>query len=321
MKVGSCFAGIGGIDLGLEVHGMTTVWHSEIAPGARRVMAHRFPDSAPQGDIRAMVDGLFGPPPADLVAGGPPCQGISIGNSAGRLGLEDSRSGLFHMWADLLGMVRPDWFVMEQVTGLLTSGPSPGDDYRAVMDRLKGLGYVVAIRAVNSLRYVPQTRERLIIVGHRDPRAAERALLPITRDGARHPDQGRPPRRRTPTRSPGGPGVYRKSRRPAHNGDGESWVLTDYTNTLTLADVGLVRATTLVLDVHGRPRILTPEEWEAAHGFPPGSTVAAGSDNSRWETLGNAVSPPVAERVGRGIALVEGLETEEEGDPYATTPS
>lgn len=97
--------------------------------------------------------------------------------------------------------------------------------------------------------------------------------------------------------------IYRKSRRPAHSGDGESWVLTDYTND------------------QGRPRILTPEEWETAHGFPPGWTVAAGSDNARWETLGNAVSPPVAERVGRGIALVEGLETEEDGDPYATPES
>lgn len=307
LSVGSCFAGIGGLDLGLEATGgFHTAWHSEIRPAANRVMAAQFPDSEPLGDIEALVGGFFAPPRVDVLAGGPPCQGISKGNAYGRKGLRDIRSGLFYTYAEVVDLVRPTWVVMEQVTGLLTSGPNPGDDYAAVINTYKELGYVIDLVVANSLAYVPQTRERLIVVGHRDAGAATRALLPLRQDGACHPDEGRPARRRPAPPTGSGTRVFRKSRRPASNQDGETWVETDYSNTLTLNDVGTSRATVVVLDKLGRPRVLTPEEWEGCHGFPRGWTVAAGSDAERWETLGNAVSPPIAERLGMGILAAEG---------------
>src|SRR5690606_28250817 len=113
----------------------------------------------------SLVGGLFPPPPVDVLAGGPPCQGISIANSYGRLGLNDSRSGLFHAYAQVIDLVRPRWVLMEQVTGLLTSGPNPGDDYATVRRTFKELGYAISLAVVNSLTYVPQTRERLCLVG------------------------------------------------------------------------------------------------------------------------------------------------------------
>jgi DNA (cytosine-5)-methyltransferase 1 len=302
LTVGSCFAGIGGIDLGLEAAGgFRTIWHSEIKPAACRVMADRFPESEPLGDITALTEGMFPPPPADVIVGGPPCQGISKGNAWGRAGLADPRSGLFHTYAELIDIVRPEWVVMEQVTGLLSSGPTPGDDYATVLNTYKELGYAIDIAVVNSLAYVPQTRERLIIVGHREQEAATRALLPLKQDGACHPDEGRPTRRRAATRVGTGAHIYRKSRRPAHDQDGETWVEADYANTLTLNDVGVSRATVVVLDDLGRPRVLTPEEWEGCHGFPRGWTAAAGGDVDRWQALGNTVSPPMAQRIGTGI--------------------
>lgn len=315
LTVGSCFAGIGGIDLGLEAAGpFRTVWHSEIRPASNRVMAARFPDSEPLGDINALVDGFFPPPPVDVVAGGPPCQGISKGNAFGRKGLEDPRSRLFHTYAEVIDRVQPTWVVMEQVTGLLTSGPNPGDDFQTVKDTYKELGYAIDLAVVNSLAYVPQTRERLIFVGHREQEAATHALLPLKQDGACHPDQGRPTRRRGAPATTPGAHIFRKSRRPASNLDGETWVVGDYANTLTLNDVGVSRATVIVLDSTGRPRVLTPEEWEGCHGFPVGWTDAELTDVERWETLGNTVSPPIAERVGVGIATVEGL-AEHLGEP------
>lgn len=306
LTVGSCFAGIGGIDLGLEAAGpFETIWHSEIKPSANRVMAHQFPSSEPLGSITDLTDGLFAPPPVDVLAGGPPCQGVSIGNSYGRLGLDDSRSQLFHTYAELIALVGPRWIIMEQVTGLFTSK----DDYATVVNTLEGLGYAIAQIVVNSLAYVPQTRERLIIVGHRDPDAAARALLPLAQDGGCDPLAGRPTRRRAATATPAGVGAggYRKSTRPASVNHGETWVTADYANTLTLNDVGVSRATVIVIDELGMPRVMTPEEWEGCHGFPAGWTIAAGSDVDRWQCLGNAVSPPVALRIGAGIAAVEGL--------------
>lgn len=304
LTVGSCFAGIGGIDLGLEAAGpFRTVWHSEIKPAANRVMLEQFPGAAALGDIAALADGFFAPPSVDLMCGGPPCQGISIANSFGRPGLEDSRSRLFHTYADLIDTVRPRWVVMEQVTGLFTSK----GDYATVVTTFRRLGYVIAQIVVNSLAYVPQTRERLIIVGHRDARAAASALLPLAKDGGRDPSSGRPTRRRSASIPTGGAGAgaYRKSTRPASVNHGETWVSADYANTLTVNDVGVSRATVIVVDETGRPRVLTPEEWEACHGFPVGWTTAAGSDVDRWQCLGNAVSPPIAQRIGEGIAATD----------------
>lgn len=306
LKVGSCFSGVGGFDLGLEAAGgFETVWYSDISPAANRVMADRFPRAQPLGDIRTLTAGLFPPPPVDVLAGGPPCQGISKGNAYGRHGLADPRSALFHEYADLVALLQPTWVVMEQVTGLLTSGPAKGDDYRTVTDTYRTLGYETSVLVVNSLAYVPQTRERLVFIGHRDPGAAPRALLPLRKDGARHPDEDRPPRRRPSPAVEDCAGIYRKGRRPGSNTDAETWVPTDYAPTLTLNDVGVSRATVIVIDAAGRPRVLTPEEWEACHGFPTGWTIAAGTDAARWAALGNAVSPPVAERIGAGIAAVE----------------
>jgi site-specific DNA-cytosine methylase len=307
LTVGACFAGIGGIELGLEsTGGFNTVWHSEVDPHARRVFAARFPNSQPQGDVRALADGLMPPPDVDVLTGGPPCQGLSKANAHGRRGLEDERSGLFHAYARLIAALEPTWVVMEQVTGLLTSG----DDYDTVVSTYREMGYDPAIVAVDSLTYVPQARARLVFVCHRDHRAARRALLPLLEDGATHPrESGTRRPRHDADRATGGPHVYRKGRRARSDTDHETWVRADYANTLTVSDVGPARATVIVLDEQGRPRVLTPQEWEVCHGFPRGWTTPAGSDAHRWALLGNAVSPPVMQRVGVGI-----LAAEEEAD-------
>lgn len=304
LTVGSCFAGIGGIDLGLEASGdFRTVWHSEVRPSAGRVLADKFPSAQPLGDITTLFDGLFGDPtPVDVITGGPPCQDISKANAHGRRGLAGLHSRLFANYAELVGDLRPRWLVMEQVTGLLTS--NDGRDYETVLETWEALGYVVEVVAQNSLAYVAQSRSRLYFVGSRETGAAARALLPIREDGASDP---RTYRASTWTRSRGvenGAGIYRKSRRPQSELDGETWVASDYANTLTLNDVGESRATVLVVDDYG-VRILTPVEWERCHGFPDDWTIAAGTDAERYALLGNAVSPPVAQRIGTGILACE----------------
>lgn len=309
LRAGSCFAGVGGFDLGLEAAGLTeTVWHSEILRACNAVLAARFPNAEALGDIETLTDGLFAPEPVELLSGGPPCQNISKGNAFGRLGLAGIKSGLFHSYAEVVRLTQPRWLLMEQVTGLLTSGETRGADFAVVLAAFRELGYELAVVHVNSRRYVPQSRDRLLIVGNRDLRAARRAVLPLLRDGGRPVEEGGPQPQRLNTTGASGspaPGCFRKSRRPASDTDAERWVEANYANTLTLFDIGHVRATVLVVDSAGRPRILTPEEWEGCHGFPRGWTEPAGSDADRWKALGNAVSPPVAQRLGEGILAVE----------------
>lgn len=296
-SVGSCFAGIGGIDLGFEATGrFETVWHSEISKPAERVLAHRFPDSVALGDIEEISDA----PHVDVIVGGPPCQGLSIAQSYVRKGLADKRSALFFTYVELVARVQPKFVVMEQVTGLLSS--NGGQDWPAVRAAFEGIGYGFAVVAHNSLAYVPQTRSRLYLVGCRRPDAAARALLPLRADGASDPDAYSARSWQRAAGAGDGAHVFRKGRRPRDKYDGETWVDASYANTLTLFDVGLSRASVIVVDSEGRPRVLTPVEWERCHGFPDDWTIAAGTDRQRWALLGNATSPPVTERIAEGIA-------------------
>jgi DNA (cytosine-5)-methyltransferase 1 len=87
MRVGSLFSGIGGIDLGLERAGMEIAWQVEIDEFCRRVLEKHWPRVPKYGDIRALNPADLAP--VDLVAGGFPCQPVSVAGK--RKGKEDLR--------------------------------------------------------------------------------------------------------------------------------------------------------------------------------------------------------------------------------------
>lgn len=87
MKVGSLFSGIGGLELGLERAGMTTIWQSEMDPYASKVLAKNFPGVPNLGDITQIDWSQVERP--DLVCGGFPCQPASFAGR--RLGMDDAR--------------------------------------------------------------------------------------------------------------------------------------------------------------------------------------------------------------------------------------
>ena len=118
MKFISFFAGIGGIDLGLERAGHECVGQCEIDPYALKVLEKHWPDVPRFGDItKVKADEL---PEADLWAGGFPCQDIS--NAGKQAGIRGSRSGLFFTWMRLVRKIRPRFLLMENVGALLTHG-------------------------------------------------------------------------------------------------------------------------------------------------------------------------------------------------------
>lgn len=114
---GSLFAGIGGIDLGLERAGWTGRWQVEYEPFCQRVLAKHWPDVTRYGDIHDVDWSTV--EPVDLVAGGFPCQPVSF---AGRGEAQGDARWLWPEFLRCIRAVRPSYVLVENVPGLLPRG-------------------------------------------------------------------------------------------------------------------------------------------------------------------------------------------------------
>ena len=159
MTFGSLFAGIGGMDLGLERASFKCRWQVEIDDYARRVLAKHWPDVRRHDDVRTFPPDDGTDWRVDLIAGGFPCQDIS---SAGkRLGIEGPQSGLWSEYARVIGELRPRYALVENVSALLVRGMD------RVLGDLAAVGYdaeweVIPAAAVGA----PHLRERMFIVAY-----------------------------------------------------------------------------------------------------------------------------------------------------------
>lgn len=118
MNFGSLFAGIGGLDLGLERAGMTCKWQVEIDDYATRVLAKHWPNVPRYRDVREV--GKHNLEPVDLICGGFPCQDIS--NAGKRAGIDGERSGLWSEYFRIVCELRPRYVLVENVAALLERG-------------------------------------------------------------------------------------------------------------------------------------------------------------------------------------------------------
>lgn len=161
MRVLSLFSGIGGLELGLEWAGMTTVGQCEFDRYCRKVLEKHWPGMPRWIDVREVtgenVKERCGH--VDLVCGGFPCQDISVAGKG--VGLSGERSGLYwEMWR-VIKEVRPDWVLAENVPALRTRG---ADD---VIASLEGLGYTVWPIVVGAWAVgAPHKRDRVWIVAN-----------------------------------------------------------------------------------------------------------------------------------------------------------
>lgn len=162
LRVLDLFSGAcGGVSLGLERAGMTTVALCEADPWRRSRLRQNWPGLPIFRDVRHVGErttralGRI-----DVVAGSPPCQDISAANHAGR-GIDGARSGLFFEFTRVVAELRPAWVLAENVPRLRTRG---GD---WVLAELEAAGYtcwplVVGARHVGA----PHQRDRVWIVAH-----------------------------------------------------------------------------------------------------------------------------------------------------------
>ena len=119
LTIGSLFAGIGGLELGLERAGFEVSWQVEINEYARRVLAKHWPDVRRHDDIRTFPP-REGSWEVSGICAGFPCQDIS--NAWTGAGLEGERSGLFFETVRVVQQLQPQFVVLENVAGLLTGG-------------------------------------------------------------------------------------------------------------------------------------------------------------------------------------------------------
>jgi len=157
MKFGSLFAGIGGIDLGLERAGMECLWQVEWDDYCQRVLAKHWPNVARYGDIHGV--GKHNLEAVDLIAGGFPCQPVSF---AGRQkGIEDDR----WLWPEFYRVVlelRPRYVLVENVPGLYHQG------FGEVITDLAKSGYDAEWNRIFAASVgAPHLRERVFIIAYR----------------------------------------------------------------------------------------------------------------------------------------------------------
>lgn len=167
----SLFSGCGGMDLGFQGDftflgnrykrlPFEIVWACEINEAACRTYRQNVSKHILQGDIWDLIDSL--PQQADVVVGGFPCQDISV-NGKGA-GISGARSGLYRAMVEAVKRTKPKIFIAENVKGLLMRHHA--DALKKVLTDFRAIGYDVTYQLYHAADFgVPQTRERVIIVG------------------------------------------------------------------------------------------------------------------------------------------------------------
>lgn len=165
-KVIDLFAGVGGLSLGFESAGFNVVLANEYDKSiANAYMENHKLTKMIVGDITKLdLDKTFGTftNSIDVVIGGPPCQGYS--QKGQRKTINDKRNFLFKYYVKTVGLIRPKYFVMENVPNLLTA--ENGLFKKEIEKLFQEMGYFLKIGVLNASDYgVPQNRRRAVIIG------------------------------------------------------------------------------------------------------------------------------------------------------------
>lgn len=277
MNVVGLFAGIGGIELGLEAAGHRTTLACEIDAAARAVLQARFPRLALHDDIRTL-DRL--PKGTDLVTGGFPCQDIS---QAGKTnGISGKNSGLVNEVFRLLEKSDVPFVLLENVSFILAL--NRGHAMRHVTSELERLGYKWAYRVLDSQAFgLPQRRQRMFLLASRVGEPFEFLMT-----GNEEPIEPKDWRGRAC-------GFYW-----TEGVRGLGWAVDGVPTLKNGSTVGIASPPAIWMP---DGRIVTPDirDAERMQGFEAGWTapaLAVSRQGFRWKLVGNAVSVPAAKWIG-----------------------
>jgi DNA (cytosine-5)-methyltransferase 1 len=205
----SFFSGAMGLDQGIEKAGFDVRLACEIDKFCRQTIALNKPNAALLTDINEysssdirQASGLSGDDDIDLIMGGPPCQAFSTAGK--RKGFNDDRGNVFLKYLELCLELKPKYFVIENVRGLLSCpmdhrphdqrGPEfpdlkadelKGGALNFIINRLESSGYGFSFNLYNSANFgTPQIRERVIIICSRDGKKPPFLIPTHSEDGS-----------------------------------------------------------------------------------------------------------------------------------------
>ncbi len=165
------FCGAGGFSLGFRQIGFENIFSIDIEKDFCETYRCNFPDhNLIQKDISQLTKeeilNLTNDKEVDVIIGGPPCQGFSIAGNIGRKFIDDPRNRLFKEFVRVVNIVKPKYFIMENVAKLYTHNKNQ-TRYEIIGDFEKS-GYKVECKILNSADYgVAQIRKRVIFIGSR----------------------------------------------------------------------------------------------------------------------------------------------------------
>ncbi len=163
MKIVSLFSGAGGLDLGFQMAGHEIIWANDLYEDAVETYRHNLGEHVVCEDI-TKID-LSEIPDCDIVIGGFPCQGFSVANM--KRHVTDERNTLYRQLIRVIEGKKPKFFLAENVKGIMSLGK--GEIFKLILEEFTSLGYKVKYKLLNAADFgVPQTRQRVIIIGVRN---------------------------------------------------------------------------------------------------------------------------------------------------------
>jgi DNA (cytosine-5)-methyltransferase 1 len=323
------FAGIGGFRMAFEGAGGRCVYSSEWDKFARRTYSTNFgaPEDEIGGDITKVESSDI--PHHDVLLGGFPCQpfslaGVSKKNSLGRAhGFDDPTQGtLFFHIKRILDHHRPQAFVLENVKHLLSH--DRGNTFQVISNVLQDeLGYDLHVKVLDGSYFVPQSRQRIIMVGfdRETSFSWDQLVIPSSKpllseilhredgsepyiefDGDRffnHKKNRVQPKYTLTQNLWKYLQAYAKKHRDAGNGFGYGLVGPEDT-ARTLSARYHKDGSEILVRNRPRPRRLTPRECARLMGFPDSFEIPV-SDTQAYRQFGNSVIVPAISSVARTV--------------------
>lgn len=303
------FAGIGGMRRGFDYAGGTCVFSSEWDRFAKETYYANFGE-IPAGDITKIDEHSI--PDHDILIGGFPCQpfssaGIGKNKHLGRAhGFENVTQGtLFFDIARIVAAKRPTAFLLENVRNLVAH--DNGKTWRTIRTTLsKELGYTVFAEIIDAVSFVPQHRERVYIVGFKNPvdfRFPDLSILPMRPTLADLLEKNVDPKYTLSSKLWEYLQTYASTHKERGHGFGYGLVNPENPSTITRtlsARYGRDGSEILLAQNNSNPRRLTPRECARLMGFPDTHKIVV-SDTQAYKQFGNSVVVPVVSTLATTI--------------------